>query len=127
MQRGFIKHQLPLLCAAVLLFSAVSARPVDQSPEIYIVRAQDTLWDLAETFFSDPKAWVKIWNANRQISDPNWIYPGDQLLIVLDSPKVSLEPLPIQPAVQQAQRLGLVPTQEPEKTAYIDNLSLIHI
>ena len=122
MQRGFIKHQLPLLCAAILLFSAVSARPVDQSSEFYVVRAQDTLWDLAEKFFSDPEAWVKIWNANRQISDPNWIYPGDQLLIVLDSPKVSLEPLPIQPAVQQAQRLGLVPTQEPEKAAYIDNL-----
>ena len=110
-----------------MLFTASSVRPAEQSPEIYTVRARDTLWDLAETFFSDPTAWRRIWQANEHIKDPNWIFPGDQLKIGLDAPLTLAQPLPdspvpSSPVKKPAQRLGLVPTQEPETHTYIDNL-----
>ncbi len=49
--------------------------------ESYIVKRDDTLWDLAHEFLGDPFRWHDIWNANRYIKDPHWIYPGDPLNI----------------------------------------------
>lgn len=47
----------------------------------YIVKDFDTLWDLAFHFYGDPFTWQRIWEANRYIRDPHWIYPGDTLII----------------------------------------------
>lgn len=47
----------------------------------YIVKKGDTLWDLSAQFLSDPFAWPDLWNKNRHIEDPHWIYPGDSLYI----------------------------------------------
>ena len=65
---------------------------------VYIIVKGDTLWDLAGKFFNNPYLWPKIWEKNKYITDPHWIYPGDPLVIE----KVE--------TVQQAQK-----TVEPEK------------
>lgn len=42
----------------------------------------DTLWDLAESYYDNPFEWRRIWEANRSsIADPNLIYP-DQLFVI---------------------------------------------
>ncbi len=43
---------------------------------------EDTLWDLAQRYYSNPFEWRVIWNANRDVvEDPNWIYPAEVLVI----------------------------------------------
>jgi len=49
---------------------------------VYIIVKGDTLWDLAGKFYNNPYLWPKIWENNKYITDPHWIYPGDPLVIV---------------------------------------------
>ena len=54
-----------------------NARPV--IPEIHLVRRGDNLWDLCDHYYSNPWQWPRIWSYNPQVTNPHWIYPGDQL------------------------------------------------
>lgn len=53
-------------------------RPLEV-PAIHVVRRGDTLWDLCNSYYSNPWGWPKVWSYNPQIVNPHWIYPGDQL------------------------------------------------
>ena len=62
-------------CATICLgvaFLAASA---------YVVKKGDTLWDLSDEFLHDPFAWPDLWENNRHIHDPHWIYPGDSIYL----------------------------------------------
>ncbi len=58
----------------------------------YIVKKGDTLWDLSEEFFNDPFTWPDLWEKNRHIQDPHWIYPGDSLY--MGEPQAQQDSLP---------------------------------
>jgi nucleoid-associated protein YgaU len=45
----------------------------------YFVKKGDTLWDLSDEFLNDPFAWPDLWENNKHIQDPHWIYPGDSI------------------------------------------------
>jgi len=45
----------------------------------YIVKKGDTLWDIANHFFKDPWKWLKIWEHNLYITNPDLIYPGNKI------------------------------------------------
>jgi len=45
----------------------------------YIVKKGDTLWDIANHFFKNPRKWLKIWEHNLYITNPDLIYPGNKI------------------------------------------------
>lgn len=73
--------------AAVLAVLILPAFALAQEPQgSHTVVDDDTLWDLAQQYYSDPWEWRVIWEANRsEIDDPNLIYP-DQVLTIPELP-----------------------------------------
>ncbi|MEM7675605.1 MAG: LysM domain-containing protein [Myxococcota bacterium] len=59
--------------------SEVDPRNPPQAAENHIVQAGDTLWDLTKKYLNSPWYWPKIWSYNPQITNPHWIYPGNEL------------------------------------------------
>jgi LysM repeat protein len=58
-----------------------SVKPASPA-RIYVVKAGDTLWTIAQQFYGNPLMWSHIYYANQsQIHDPNEIYPGQQFTI----------------------------------------------
>jgi hypothetical protein len=59
--------------------SAVLSSRAVRVPDIHSVRRGDTLWDLSANYYDDPYQWPRVWSYNPQITNPHWIYPGDQV------------------------------------------------
>jgi hypothetical protein len=84
-------YLVTLISCACLAFPSAQAdefRPPDQVssndvksdlPQPYIVKKGDTLWDIADYFFTDPFKWIKIWEQNLYITNPDLIYPGNKI------------------------------------------------
>ncbi len=47
----------------------------------YTIKAGDTLWGLAQQFYSNAYLWPQLWEGNTWITDAHWIYPGDAILV----------------------------------------------
>jgi hypothetical protein len=45
----------------------------------YTVEKGDTLWNIAQQFYDVPWVWADLWERNPQITNPNWIYPGERI------------------------------------------------
>jgi len=56
----------------------VSGGSVAES-NVYIAQEGDSLWDICDRFFGDPWYWPVLWSINPQITNPNWIFPGDTI------------------------------------------------
>ena len=49
----------------------------------WVVQEGDSLWSIAARFYSDSNQWKRIYDVNPHIKNPNYIYPGDVLKILL--------------------------------------------
>src|SRR5512141_2792143 len=49
---------------------------------VHTVVAGDTLWDLSAKYLGSPWKWTAIWERNRFITNPHYIYPGILVVIV---------------------------------------------
>ena len=59
----------------------ISSQELSSPTDSYIIQKGDTLWDLAFQFLGDPFQWPSIWHLNPYISNPDLIYPGNELKI----------------------------------------------
>ncbi len=50
-----------------------------ESGYYYTIQKGDTLWDLSDRFYDAPQNWPDLWQKNKQIPNPHWIYPGDRI------------------------------------------------
>ncbi|MBI2377387.1 MAG: LysM peptidoglycan-binding domain-containing protein [Deltaproteobacteria bacterium] len=50
-----------------------------QVMETHVVQGGDTLWDLCGKYLNSPWYWPKIWSYNPQLTNPHWIFPGNEL------------------------------------------------
>ena len=78
-----------LLAAPAISQDTGFSEELTPSVDSHVVEPGDTLWDLTARVFNDPFLWPRVWSYNPEITNPNWIYPGD---IVRFYP--SQEPLP---------------------------------
>ncbi len=120
--RSWTRNTPFFLVAFVAVFlipvSSYSQQPQDKVRELdsglyYTVEKGDTLWDLSEHFFDSPWVWPDLWQKNKQIPNPHWIYPGDQIRIFgrkgrEEIPKETYRPKPA-PVVEMKELSYLYP------------------
>ncbi|HEY5648716.1 MAG TPA: LysM peptidoglycan-binding domain-containing protein [Nitrospiria bacterium] len=76
-------------------------------PQKYIVQEGDTLWDITQTYFQDSFLWPKLWKTNKEITDPDLIYPGNIILIPGEGD------VPVAPPLTAAPGVPTVPPASP--------------
>lgn len=108
---------IPALLAVLVAFPVAAQVELNPNhPETYTVRRGDTLWGIAGRFLRDPWRWSQIWDANREIGDPNLIYPGDVLSLYYTNgqPRIGfaggMRTVRLSPRVRVSQLQAPVPT-----------------
>lgn len=76
---------LTVFSGALLINTAHANNPEPtikaDAPNRYIVKKGDTLWDISGRYLDSPWRWKEIWATNKQIKNPNLIYPNDVLIL----------------------------------------------
>jgi len=54
---------------------------------VHTVVQGDTLWDLSAKHLGSPWRWNEIWELNRFLTNPHYIYPGIKIVIVPSGPR----------------------------------------
>jgi hypothetical protein len=54
---------------------------------VHTVVEGDTLWDLSSKYLGSPWKWTEIWERNRFLTNPHYIYPGIRVVIVPPGPR----------------------------------------
>ncbi len=84
------RHSVPaFLCTILFLAVAASAQEsmvAGNPPEypeglVHKVVQGDTLWDLSARYLGSPWLWPELWERNRFLTNPHYIYPGIDVVI----------------------------------------------
>ncbi len=86
---------LAVLCTVLFFPFAVSAQEslgVAQPTEypeglVHAVVKGDTLWDLSGKYLGSPWLWPDLWERNRFITNPHYIYPGIRVVVYPPPPR----------------------------------------
>lgn len=75
-----------IIFVGLALLSSFNPRNLSSQEEgmMHTVTKGDTLWDISAIYHGDPFRWPEIWEMNRYLTNPNYIYPG--LMIMISPP-----------------------------------------
>ena len=60
-------------------------KPAEAKVEFYVIQKGDTLWAISQKYLGNGSKYTRIFEDNREvIKDPNLIFPGQKIRIVLD-------------------------------------------
>jgi hypothetical protein len=59
--------------------STAEDMPFKPTVDTYTVQQGDNLWNISRRVVGSAWLWPKVWSYNPEITNPNWIYPGDQI------------------------------------------------
>lgn len=117
------KHILSLCLFFIILATLVPMAPASEEQTAseyetgvyYKVRKGDTLWDISKRFFDSPILWPDLWKENKQITNPHWIYPGDQIRLHRDISGFDIEAIEPEPEKEPEPEAVIEPTPTPEQ------------
>lgn len=72
---------LPAMAGAANPPAPAPGSPLVAPEAPYVVKKGDTLWGISRDLLQDPLLWPRLWETNSFISNPNLIFPGDQLVV----------------------------------------------
>ena len=102
---------------------AFQGLPQDVSPEVppggfvHTVVKGDTLWDLSAKYLDSPWRWYEIWELNRFVTNPHYIYPGIKIVIVPSGPR---EAALIVDSASTGSLAQLAPIAPDSRSGYLD-------
>lgn len=115
----------------------ISGQPKSQSKtvvastprDVHVVKSGDTLWDICQTYYADPYVWPRVWSYNPNISNPHWIYPGDEVQLAppgLGNLDAEMTPAGAEesPMVRQSAARSLAGGLLHRNRAYVDSAEL---
>ncbi|MCK5399725.1 LysM peptidoglycan-binding domain-containing protein, partial [bacterium] len=76
-----MKKIYALLLLLLLICSVGRADVLQLKDGVYIIKEGDCLWNISKKYYDNPYLWPKIWEANPYITNPDLIFPDDQLVI----------------------------------------------
>ncbi|MGE5189536.1 MAG: LysM peptidoglycan-binding domain-containing protein [Gemmatimonadota bacterium] len=83
---------------------------------IYTVKEGDTLWDLSGKYLGSPWLWTELWEKNRFLTNPHYIYPGIRIVIFPPPPReYAMEVTEPAPESEAAPAVAPPPPVEEEK------------
>ncbi|RJP19637.1 MAG: LysM peptidoglycan-binding domain-containing protein [Deltaproteobacteria bacterium] len=119
----------------VRAFSQQEAAPAEANAPaggiVHTVVEGDTLWDLSAKHLGSPWKWTGIWERNRFITNPHYIYPGIKVVIVPPPPREftmkvepppAAAPEPVAPSAEAAKPAPVVASAAGPVDRYLDIL-----
>jgi len=79
-------------CSAGFAQEESKFTPGEDSGFYYTIKKGDTLWDLSERFYFSQWDWPGLWEINKDIKNPHWIYPGKTIQVFLKG-KSTMKPV----------------------------------